>query len=35
MSFDWDTPIKLKSNIFKEKLNCIKAKALAKRLHES
>jgi hypothetical protein len=35
MSFDWDTPIKLKSSTLKEKLNRIEAKNLVERLHES
>jgi hypothetical protein len=34
MLFDWDMLIKLKSNIFKEKLNCIKAKALVNYLYK-
>jgi hypothetical protein len=35
MLFDWDTLIKLKSSILKEKLNYIKAKNLVEQLHES
>jgi hypothetical protein len=35
MLFDWDMLIKLKSNIFKEKLNYIKAKALVNYLYKS
>jgi len=35
MLFNWDMPIKLKSNTLKEKLNCIKAKALVNCLYKS
>ena len=35
MSFDWETPIELKSGTPKEKLNHTEAKALVNRLHKS
>jgi hypothetical protein len=34
-SFDWDTPVELKSGTPKEKLNRTEAQALVRRLHES